>query len=139
MDYLGLISMSKSDNDMILIVIDRLIKMTYFIPTTTKVTAKEMAELFLRYIFQYHDLSNNIISNHDLRFISHFWKNLHKILGINLRMSTMEHSQTDGQSEATVKIVQKLIRLFAFQDQDWETLLPSLEFAYNDIQQSSIE
>src|SRR5438046_8835322 len=36
-----------------------------------------------------------------------------------------------------VKIVQKLIQPFAFQDQDWETLLPSLEFVYNDTQQSS--
>ena len=36
-----------------------------------------------------------------------------------------------------VKIVQKLIRPFVFQDQDWEMLLPSLEFAYNDTQQSS--
>src|SRR5438046_10616238 len=36
-----------------------------------------------------------------------------------------------------VKIVQKLIQPFAFQDQDWEMLLPSLEFAYNDTQQSS--
>jgi hypothetical protein len=63
--------------------------------------------------------------------------NLQKILGVKLLMSTAEHPQTDGQSEATVKIGQKLIRPFAFQDQDWETLLPSLEFAYNDTQQSS--
>ena len=53
-------------------------------------------------------------------------------------MSTAEYPQTDGQSEATVKIVQKLIRPFAFQEQDWELLLPSLEFAYNDTQQSTI-
>ena len=52
-------------------------------------------------------------------------------------MSTAEHPQTDGQSEAIIKIVQKLIRPFAFQNQDWEMLLPSLEFAYNDMQQSS--
>ena len=45
--------------------------------------------------------------------------------------------RASGQSEATVKIIQKLIRPFVFQDQDWETLLPSLEFAYNDTQQSS--
>jgi hypothetical protein len=52
-------------------------------------------------------------------------------------MSTTEHPQINGQSEAMVKIVQKLIRPFAFRDQDWETLLSSLEFAYNDTQQSS--
>ena len=137
MDYLGPIPVSKSGNDMALIAVDRLTKMAHFIPTTTKVTAKETAELFLRYIFQYHGLPDNIVSDRDPKFISHFWKNLHKILGVNLLMSTAEHPQTDGQSEATVKIVQKLIRPFAFQEQDWEALLPSLEFAYNDIQQSS--
>jgi hypothetical protein len=86
---------------------------------------------------EYHGLPDSIVSDRDPKFTSHFLKNLHKTLGINLLMSTAEHFQTDGQSEATVKIVQKLIRSFAFQDHDWETLLPSLEFAYNDTQQSS--
>ena len=110
MDYLGPVPMSKSGNDMVLIAVDRLTKMAHFIPTTTKVTIKETAELFLRYIFQYHDLPDNIVSDHDPKFTSHFWKNLQKILGIKLLISTVEYSQTDGQSEATIKIVQKLIR-----------------------------
>ena len=131
MDYLGLVPVSKNSNDMVIIAVDRLTKMAHFIPTRTKVTAKQTAELFLRHVFQYHGLPDSIVPDRDPRFTSHFWKNLHKILGINLLMSTAEHPQTDGQSEATVKIVQKLIRPFAFQDQDWETLLPSLEFAYN--------
>ena len=139
MDYLGSVLVSKSDNDMILIAVDRLTKMAYFIPTTMKVIIKETTELFLQYIFRYHGLPDNIVSDRDPKFTSHFWKNLQKILGIKLLISMAEHLQIDGQSEATVKIVQKLIRSFAFQDQDWETLLPSLEFAYNDIQQSSTE
>jgi|SRR5437762_1816984 len=110
MDYLGPIPMSKNGNNMILIAVDRLTKMAHFIPTsTTEVTAKEMAELFLRYVFQYHGLPDNIISTHDPKFTSHFWKALHKILEIQLLMSMAEHPQTDGQSEATVKIIQKLI------------------------------
>jgi hypothetical protein len=137
MDYLGPVPVSKSGNDMILLAVDRLTKMAHFIPTTTKVTAKETAELFLRYVFRYHDLPDNIVSGRDPKFTSHFWMSLQKILEIKLLISTAEHPQTDGQSEATVKIVQKLIRPFAFQHQDWETLLPSLEFAYNDTQQSS--
>jgi hypothetical protein len=56
MDYLGPVPVSKTGNDMILLAVDRLTKMAHFIPTTTKVTAKETAELFLRYIFLYHGL-----------------------------------------------------------------------------------
>ena len=52
-------------------------------------------------------------------------------------MSTAEHPQTDGQAEAAVKVIQKLLKPFVFQGQDWEELLPSLEFAYNDTIQSS--
>ena len=137
-DYLMPIPESKNGNNAIIIVVDRLTKMAHFIPTQNTVTAKETAELFLQHIFRYHGLPDNIVSDRDPRFTSHFWKSLHKILGIKLLMSTAEHPQTDGQSEATVKIIQKLIRPFAFQEQDWETLLPSLEFAYNDTQQSTI-
>ncbi len=52
-------------------------------------------------------------------------------------MSTAAHPQTDGQAEATVKIIQKMLRPFVFQGQDWEELLPALEFAYNDTTQST--
>ena len=51
----------------------------------------------------------------------------------------IQHPQIDRQSEDIIKIVQKFIRSPAFQEQDWEMLLPSLEFAYNDTQQSSTE
>jgi Chromo (CHRromatin Organisation MOdifier) domain len=36
-----------------------------------------------------------------------------------------------------VKIIQKLLKPFCLQNQDWEELLPSLEFAYNDTKQST--
>ena len=137
MDYLMSVPKSKKGHNAILIVIDCLRKMAHFIPTMDQVTAKETAELFLQNIFRYHSLLDNIVSDRDPRFTSHFWENLHKILGMKLLMSTAEHPQTNGQSEATVKIVQKLIRPFAFQEQDWEMLLPSLEFVYNDTQQST--
>src|SRR5438045_7100625 len=66
-----------------------------------------------------------------------FWEALQKALGVQLLMSTTAHPQTDGQSEAAVKVIQKLLKPFVFQGQDWEELLPSLKFAYNDTVQSS--
>jgi hypothetical protein len=122
---------------MILIAIDRLTKMARFIPTHSSVTSKETADLFLREVFRHHGLPSNIVSDRDPRFTAKFWKALQKALGVELLMSTAEHPQTDGQAEAAVKVIQKLLRPFVFQGQDWEELLPSLEFAYNDTTQSS--
>ena len=137
MDYLGPVPKSASGKDMILITIDRLTKMARFIPTHSSVTSKETADLFLREVFRHHGLPSNIVSDRDPRFTAKFWEALQKALGVELLMSTAEHPQTDGQAEAAVKVIQKLLRPFVFQGQDWEELLPSLEFAYNDTTQSS--
>src|SRR5204863_2506137 len=78
-DFLGTVPASKSGNDMILIAVDRLTKMDHFIPATTGVTAKQAAEVFLRYVFQYHGLPDTIVSDCDPKYTSQFWKALHKI------------------------------------------------------------
>ena len=137
MDFLGPLPKSINGKDMILVIIDRLTKMAHFIPTISTITSKQTAELFLEHVFRYHGLPENIVSDRDPKFTAKLWQSLNKALGIELLMSTSSHLQIDGQSEAAVKIIQKLIRPFVFQDQDWETLLPSLEFAYNDTQQST--
>ena len=137
MDFLGPVPKSASGKDMILIAIDRLTKMARFIPTNSSVTSKETADLFLREVFRHHGLPSNIVSDRDPRFTAKFWEALQKALGVQLLMSTAEHPQTDGQAEAAVKVIQKLLKPFVFQGQDWEELLPSLEFAYNDTMQSS--
>jgi hypothetical protein len=137
MDNLGPVPKSATGKDMILVVIDRLTKMARFIPTHTTVTSKGTADLFLQEVFRHHGLPSNIVSDRDPRFTAKFWKALQKALGIQLLMSTAAHPQTDGQSEAAVKVIQKLLKPFVFQGQDWEELLPSLEFAYNDTVQAS--
>ena len=139
MDFLGPLPESTSGHDMILIIIDRLTKMAIFIPTYSTASSKDTAELFLREVFRYYGLPSSIVSDRDPRFTAKFWGALQKALGVKLLMSTAEHPQTDGQAEATVKIIQKMLRPFVFQGQDWEGLLPTLEFAYNDTVQSSID
>ena len=51
----------------------------------------------------------SIVSDRDPKFTANFWKKLNKALGIKLLMSTAAYPQTDGQSEATVKTIQKLL------------------------------
>jgi hypothetical protein len=51
MNYLMPVPESKNEHNAILVIIDCLTKMAYFIPITDKVIAKETAELFLQNIF----------------------------------------------------------------------------------------
>jgi transposase InsO family protein len=46
-----------------------------------------------------HGLSSTIISDRDLVFTSKFWRSLFKLVGIELKLSSFYHPQTDGQTK----------------------------------------
>jgi len=50
-------------------------------------------------------------------------------LGINIRLSSAEHPQTDGQTETVNQYLDQRLRPFVnhFQD-DWSELLPAMDF-----------
>lgn len=55
MDYI--IELSLSDGfDAILVCVDRLTKMAHFCSTITKVTAEDITQLYLQYVFKHHGL-----------------------------------------------------------------------------------
>ena len=76
MDNLGSVPKSASGKDMILIVIDRLMKMLRFIPIYSIIISKGTMDLFLREVFRHHELSSNIGSDRDPRFTAKFWEAL---------------------------------------------------------------
>ncbi|GJS86984.1 putative reverse transcriptase domain-containing protein [Tanacetum coccineum] len=81
----------------------------------------------------------SIISNHDGRFTSHFWKSLNKALGTRLDMSTAYHPQTDGQSERTIQTLKDMLRACVLNFRKcWDRHLPLVEFSYNNSYHTSI-
>jgi hypothetical protein len=124
--------------DMIMVVVDKLTKRTRFLPCHTSDGAKEIADLFFTEIVCQHGMPEVVISDQDSRFTSLFWQVLFKRFGTKLAMSTAYHPQTDGQSEAAVKIIKQMLRPFVVPKQDsWSSHLPALEFAYNSSRHTS--
>ena len=87
------------------------------IPTTTTLTAEHFAELFFQHWYCENGLPLEIISDRDKLFLSRFWKELHKLTGIKLKMSTAYHPESDGSSERTNKTVIQAIRFAVERDQ----------------------
>ena len=89
--------------NMIMVVVDRLTKMRYYIPCTAKeadsgMPAPAMARLFLDHVFRLHGLPDTIVSDRGPQFLSAFWEHLTSSLGIKRKLSTAYHPQTDGQT-----------------------------------------
>ena len=118
--------------DEIWVVVDRLSKMRHFIPCHTTIDAVGMAKLFLREIVCLHGLQVTIISDRGPQFVSTFWGQVCSRLGIDRRMSTAFHPQTDGQTERMNAIMEQYLRVFVnHQQDDWVQWLPLAEFAAN--------
>jgi len=85
--------------DAILVVCDRLSKMTYFVVTTEGTLAEGLARLFRDNVWRLHGLLESIVSDRGLQFAAELTKGLNGILGIKTKLSTAFHPQTDRQTE----------------------------------------
>ena len=85
----------------ILVVCDRFSKISHFMVTTEKTTAEDLARLFRDNIWKLHGLLKSVISDKGLQFAAGLIKELNKMLGIETKLSTAYHPQTNGQTERT--------------------------------------
>nr|GEZ75079.1 putative reverse transcriptase domain-containing protein [Tanacetum cinerariifolium] len=63
----------------------------------------KLARIYLKEVVMRHGIPVSIISDHDPRFASNFWRSLQNALGTRLDMSTPYHPETDGQRERTIQ------------------------------------
>jgi len=82
--------------DSILVVCDRLTKMAHFIPMTEKTSAEGLAVLFWDHVWKLHGLPKSIISDRRAQFAEELMKELNGMLGIEMKLSTAFHLQTNG-------------------------------------------
>ena len=83
----------------ILVVCDRLSKITHFVATTERILAEGLARLFRDNMWKLHRFPESVISNRGPQFAVELTKKLNRMLGIEMRLSTAFHSQTDRQIE----------------------------------------
>lgn len=130
---------SANGNDAIVVFVCRLSKMVHLHACSTTVDAKGMARVFVTEVFRLHGLPTEIVSDRDPRFTGHFWKELCDLLHIKQSMSTAYHPQTDGQTERVNRVVEEVLRHYVNPMQDnWDVLLPLVEFAINNAFHESI-
>ena len=99
------------------------------IPTTATLTAEQLANIFFEKWYCENGLPLDIVSDHDKLFVSHFWKALHELTGIKLKMSSGYHPETDGASEQTNKTVIQCLQFRVEHDQKgWAEALPKVRF-----------
>lgn len=108
---------------------DRLGADIKIVPCRTEQTAEHFASLFFDHWYCDNGLPLEIVSDRDRLFTSRFWKALHLLSGVKLKMSTAFHPETDGSSERTNKTVVQALRYHVSRNQrGWVRALPRVRF-----------
>jgi len=85
--------------DMVLVVCDRLSKITHFVATIEGTSVEVLARLFRDNVWKLHGLPESVVSDRGPQFVVELTKELNRMLGIKTKLSTVFHPQTDGQTE----------------------------------------
>ena len=90
------------------------------------------ANLYQKNIWKLHGLSNAYVSDCGPQFVAEFTRKLYRLLDVKLHTSMVYHPQSDGQTERINQELEQYLHLFCnkWQD-DWDQLLPDMEFQYN--------
>jgi len=88
-----------AEKNVILVVCDRLSKMTHFVATIEGTLVEELVKLFRDNVWKLHGLPESIVSDRGLQFAVEMMKELNKMLGIEMKLSTSYYPQIDEQTE----------------------------------------
>jgi len=136
-DFITKLPLAQGYNS-ILVVVDQLTKIVHFIPTTEKTLAEGLARLFRDNVWKLHGLLESIISDRGLQLMAGLMRELNRMLGIESKLSTVFHPQTDRQMERVNQELEQYLRMFIDHRQEqWPDWLGTAEFAYNNKMHSS--
>ena len=104
MDFItGLPKSGPQQHDAILVIVDRLTEIAYYIPTHKSITSEGTARLYFDNIFRLHGLPNSLVSDRSTQFTFGFSRTLCKLVSITQNLSTSFHPWTDGQQKGLMQ------------------------------------
>jgi hypothetical protein len=133
------ISQRRKGNDAIWVIVDRLTKSALFLPIKMTDSVDKLAKIYINEVVRLHGIPVSIVLDRDPRFTSRLWPSIQHALGTRLDMSTAFHSQTDGQSERVIQVLEDLLRACVLEfGGNWEEHMTLVEFMYKNSHQATI-
>lgn len=132
MDFITDLPMSQGYDTLMVVVDHDVTKGIVLIPTVKTIDAIGTAALYHAHIYRRYGLPNRIISDRGPQFSSLVFQTLCSRLGIQSKLSTAYHPQTDGQTERVNQEVEAYLRIFCSNSPNsWVPSLPDIEYAHN--------
>ena len=106
MDFVGPFPLSLNYN-YLWVVMCWLTSQVHLIPVKMMINVLKLTHEFLKGVVHLHRLPKSIVLDCDTKFTSRFWTELHRLLGVKLKLTTTFHLEGNGRAEQIVQNVTK--------------------------------
>ena len=121
-----------AEKNAILVVCDRLSKITHFVAITEGTSVEGLARLLRDNVWKLYGLPESIVSDRGPQFAVELTKELNRMLGIKTKLLTAFYPQTDEQTERMNQELEQYLWFFIENRQKgWPEWLAAAEFAIN--------
>ena len=119
--------------DSILMIIDQgLTKATFFLPTNKTAPSAEIAKLYHDAVYPNYGIPDAVISDHGPQFVSSFTRDLYDKCGIEMKVTTAYHLQSNGEAERVNQEIGMYLHMYCTEKpDDWSLYLADAQFAHN--------
>jgi len=102
------------------------------------ISSEAVARRLYKRHYPIYGIPTAIVSDRGPQFVSDLWKHFCKLLGVERRLSTGYHPQTDGATERMNQEIQKIMRIWAcYTQNNWLSFLPTVMASINEREASS--
>ena len=96
------------------------------------IKTENLLETLHRRVFSCYGLFSSIVNDRERQMMFKLWQKICEKFGINSKLSSTHHSETDDQTENANKVMKNYLKTYVnYAQNDWVDLLPDVEFAAN--------
>lgn len=118
--------------DAILVIVNRYIKYSTYIPVRKDWDAKKLADVIVEEVFSKFGIPVFLVSDQGSLFTLKYYLNFCYYLWVRLNYSTAFYPQTNGQTERQNQTLEQYLRCYVnYQQDDWVYWLLMAKFIYN--------
>ena len=118
--------------DSIMVMVDKLTKYALMIPFKKNYKTDQFGFILLDRLVKNHGIPATITSDKNKLFTSNYWKTLMSAIGTKLKMSTIYHPETDGQTKKINQSMETYFRHYVnVKQNNWVSFLPITQLAHN--------
>eukprot|EP01133_Synstelium_polycarpum_P020392 gene20392-24473_t len=92
------------------VIVDRFSKYVTLIPTHTTYTSADLIKIFYHDFVKIHGIPLEMSSDKDSKLMSQVWKTFADRIGVNMKATTPDHQQANGQSEIMIRAIKNVAR-----------------------------